>query len=86
MFLGLTATTVVAACFCLGPVPVPEQIPVAPDAVDTAIHAAIPSDAIPERCLASVGAWSHLTDSCPRMPVDPALHARSRPFVLNRVR
>ena len=84
MLLGFTVT-VAAACFCLSPAPVPEQVPVAPDALVTTIHAAAPADAIPERCLTS-RAWSHAAAACPRMPVDPFVHAGARPLLLGRVR
>jgi hypothetical protein len=86
MLLGLTAT-IVATCFCLSPepAPVPEQIPVAPDALTTPIHAAVPADAIPERCLTS-RAWSQPTAACPRMPVDPFIHVGARPHIPYRVR
>lgn len=84
MLLGFTAT-VVAACFCLSPAPVPEQVPVAPDALVMPIHAAVPADAIPERCLTS-RAWPHATAACPRMPADPFVRAGARPFLLSRVR
>lgn len=87
MLLGVTAT-VVAACFCLGPMPVPEQVPVAPDAYNAPIRAAVPADAIPERCLSTARAWSHSVAPCPRMPVleEPFIRAGARPFVLSRIR
>jgi len=85
MLLAVTAT-VVAACFCLTPAPLPEQIPVTPDAFEIPVHAAVPADAVPERCLASARAWSRLAAVCPRMPVQPVTHAGPRLFMLGRVR
>lgn len=66
MFMGLTALAV-ATCFCLGSTPVPEQLPVAPDALTTRVVA--PADAIPERCLTGARAWAHMLAACPLMPV-----------------
>lgn len=88
MLLGVTAT-VVATCFCLSPTPLPEQVPVAPDAFTaTTIRDEVPADAIPERCLSTARAWSHMTVTCPRMPEleDPFLRVGARPLMLSHVR
>jgi len=92
MLLGVTAT-VVATCFCLSPTPLPEQVPVAPDAFTaTTIRDEVPADAIPERCLNTARAWSHLAVTCPKMrtltpaPTDPFIHVGARPLLLGRVR
>ena len=85
MLLGVTAT-VAAACFCLSPSPVPEQIPVAPDAAVAVIRDAVPSDAVPVRCLSSARAWSHLRGACPRMLGDPFQRVGAKPLLLYRVR
>ncbi|MEV8215451.1 LuxR C-terminal-related transcriptional regulator [Leifsonia sp. NPDC077715] len=53
MLLRLTAAAV-AACFCLSPTPLPEQIPVAPDAFNTPIRDVTTSDAVPQRCLTAI--------------------------------
>ena len=81
MLLGLTAAAV-AACFCLGPSPAAEPVPMAPDALTTQVV----SDSIPLRCLTGVKAWSHLTVECPRMPAGPSTTADVRPSRLYRVR
>jgi len=87
MLIGLTAT-VVATCFCLSPAPLPEQVPVAPDAIATTIRDAVAADAVPEHCLTSARAWSHLSRTCPRMPAleDPFIRVGARPLILSRVR
>lgn len=84
MLLGTTATIVVA-CFCVSPAPLPEQIPVAPDAVTT-IHDTVRSDAFPARCLRSARAWSHLADVCPSVPSEPFIKVGAKPFLLYRAR
>ena len=85
MLRALTVAAI-AACFCLGPTPVPESVPAAPEAFTTQIHDEVPADAVPLRCLTSVEARSHLIASCPRMPADPFVHAGARPLLLYRVR
>ena len=81
MLLGMTATTL-AACFCLWPAPVPEQVPVAPDALSTPVAA--PLDAIPERCLTGARAWARTLPACPRMPSELLTTERARPLLLGR--
>ncbi len=64
--------TVVAACFC----------------VSAPIHAAGPASGIPEPCLGTARAWSHLGATYPRIPVpaDPFIHVGARPLLLSLVR
>lgn len=78
MLLGFTAVAV-ATCFCLGSTPIPEGVPIAPDALTT--HIVAPADAIPERCLTGSRAWAHTLTVCPLMPVQAE---QSKPSALRR--
>jgi len=81
MLLGLTAVAV-AACFCLTPTPLPEQLPMAPDALTT--HAVAPADAIPQRCLTGSRAWAHTLPACPQMPSQVLHTQRAHPLLFGR--
>ena len=52
------------------------------------IRDAVAADAVPEHCLTSARAWSHLSRTCPRMPAleDPFIRVGARPLILSRVR
>ena len=79
MLLGVTAVAV-ATCFCLGPTPLPEELPMEPQASTTRVE--VPDDAIPQRCLAGVRSWARTSPAlCPRMP-SQALHTKRVKSVL----
>ena len=81
MLLGITAIAV-GACFCLGPTPLPEAVPLPPDTLTA--HVVAPADGIPTRCLTGSRAWAHTLAACPRMPDQVLRTERAKPLLLGR--
>ena len=74
-----TLATVVVACFCLGSTPMPEPVPIAPDAP-------VVRDAIPPACVTAEWTKAHRILECPRLPLtDPFMPIGKRPLLLYRI-